>query len=126
MEAGNFTPAQAEDQANNVLAIIESWTSLASVAVVQFYSEWEPPAAGADFLRGFFRWPGGMHPDVSKILRELTGKFGGVLKKTAGILGATAYSISIGIPSGVSVGLEWTPSEIISIARGRKPSAPAD
>jgi hypothetical protein len=91
------TPADREE-AFAQLGAVESWASLASYAVARFYAPASP-------------WPwkklAGWSKGVAERLRRVAGLLLTPLKGVAYVLGASLYSISVGFPFGVAIGLEW-------------------
>jgi hypothetical protein len=92
-----------EHEAWSMLAAVDAWASLASFAFQRVYGE-ELPAVGTPFVR----FPGAKK-DVERWLRDVASRFRPVLAKVCPVLGAFAYSISVGFPLGVSVGVTWQP-----------------
>jgi hypothetical protein len=85
------------EDADDVLASVEAWTALISHAVAYFYAPRSP-------------WPnpfGGWDKKVVARLRSTAGKLHGPLQNVRNALGAQSYSISVGFPWGVSLGLSW-------------------
>jgi hypothetical protein len=85
----------ADDDPFQELAAIEAWTSLASYAVCRFYGPQSP------FRRDIAGWS----EEAVEKLRKLAGQLRPRLARVAALLGAVSFSISIGFPWGVSVGV---------------------
>lgn len=87
-----------EPLADFILAVVDSWASLLSFATTWVYAPFSPLPSGQ---AGASTW----------ILSRIRG-YAQVLTAPAGhaasLLGASAWSVSVGLPfGGVSVGLEW-------------------
>jgi hypothetical protein len=79
------------------LAAVESWASLASYAVAHFYAPTSP-------------WPrdvAGWGKEAVEQLRSIAEKLRTALADAARFLGANSFSIGVGFPWGISVGLSW-------------------
>jgi hypothetical protein len=113
------------ERASVLLAAIDSWASLGSFVVVQFYGSLEPPNVGAAlrWRRGPFHWAPGWRRGVAERLQALAGVLRGPLEKARAALGATSFSISVGFPWGVSVGLSWLGRDVMGFIT-HPPSGP--
>jgi hypothetical protein len=83
--------------AEHVLASIEAWSALASYVVASLYAPQSP------FPRGFGGWASG----VAERLRDVTTRLHGPMTAVARVLRPDSWSIGVGFPWGVSVGLSW-------------------
>jgi hypothetical protein len=92
-----------EDQAWEMLAAVDAWASLASYAFQRIYTE-ESMAVGTPFIQ----FPG-TKKSVMQRLQSVSSKLRPALEKACRGLGALSYSISVGFPAGVSVGISWQP-----------------
>jgi hypothetical protein len=90
------------DRADVLLASIEAWASLASYATYEAYAG-PIREVGAMHLR-LAGWGKG----IAANLTRLTKLLGGYLAKVLKPLNAISYSIDMGFPGGVSVGLSWS------------------
>ncbi len=77
------------------LAAIEAWASLASYVVSSFYGPQSP------LRHDIAGWSEGAAEKLRKIAAQLKPKLAGV----AGFLKAVSFSISVGFPWGVSIGV---------------------
>lgn len=91
----------SETDAREALIAVEAWASLASYACARYYVD-GPTEVGT-------RWRslGGMSQGVVSRLQDLAERFGEVLREACRLLGAASFSVSIGFPLGVSIGLSW-------------------
>jgi len=94
-----------DERAWELLGAVDAWASLASYAFQRVYVE-EPADVGSPFRR--FK---GARPDVMKRLRSCASRFKRPLEAACGVLGALSYSISVGFPLGLSVGVTWEPGQ---------------
>jgi hypothetical protein len=121
IEAGEIDVMDTHERAAlRVLATIDSWLSLASYAVVQFYATREAGNIGAAFRRrpgGLLGWAPGMARGVALQLRLFGMTFRRPLEKVARLLGATSFAVDVGLPHGASVGLSWMASDVAAIFR---------
>jgi hypothetical protein len=93
IEAATADPTQT---ATDALAVIDAWASLASYVVWRFYSPSSPRDDEA-----------GISEKAARRLRNVCNAFHGKLRQIMKDIGATGFTISVGIPWGVSVGLTW-------------------
>jgi hypothetical protein len=84
-----------EDDPFGELAAIEEWASLASYAVSRFYGLQSPLRTD---IAGWSR-------KAVERLREIAEKLRPRLARVAELLGAVSFSISVGFPWGVSIGV---------------------
>jgi hypothetical protein len=106
-----------QQQADALLAEIEAWAGLASYAVLQFHSSFEPPEGpGGLFKSGkdklVYIWPG-WRPDIVQRLRQIGRTLQRPLANVCDALGAAAYTVGTGFPLGVSISITWTGSQIV-------------
>jgi hypothetical protein len=94
-------PIQSADEAEEALVAVEAWASLASYACARFYVD-GPAEVGTRWRR-----LGGMSKGVVSRLQKLAEEFAAVLREACRLLAAASFSISIGFPLGVSIGLSW-------------------
>lgn len=91
--AGGFDGENGED----ILAAVDAWAGLASTVVSRFYapaSPWPRSVAGWG-RRALVR------------LRRICSVLLPALQAAANAVGATSWSISVGFPWGISIGLSW-------------------
>lgn len=86
-----------EQRANELLAVIEAWTGLASYATIRTYGAESP------WPKGLAGWSNG----VASRLRRLGSQLEEELREVAIRLHAEGWSISVTFPLGVSVSLSW-------------------
>lgn len=84
-----------------MLAGVEAWASVASYAMTRFYFE-----GPNSVLRR-----GGQSKPVSEKLADLATTWGGVLRSALKKTHASSFSIAIGFPFGIQVGLTWEPTD---------------
>jgi hypothetical protein len=84
-----------EDDPYRELAAIEEWASLASYAVSRFYGPQSPLRKD---IAGWSR-------NAVERLRKIAEKLRPRLARVAELLGAVSFSISVGFPWGVSIGV---------------------
>jgi hypothetical protein len=87
--------ASATDDPYEELAAIEGWASLASYAVSRFYGPQSP------LRRDIAGWSKGAAEKLRRIAAQLQPR----LARVAGLLHAVSFSISVGFPWGVSIGV---------------------
>lgn len=86
------------DQApDDLLAAIESWAGLASAAIARFFA---PASPWPRSVAGWGRRAVGR-------LRRIANALVPPLLQAYGAIGATSFSISVGFPWGISIGLSW-------------------
>jgi hypothetical protein len=88
-----LTESQAEDQ----LASIDAWVSLISYAVARVYAPASP-------------WPlrrAGWKESLVRELRQIVKRFQSLLTPVARALRAVNFSIAVGFPWGVSIGMSF-------------------
>ena len=91
-----------EEEANELLAAIEAWASLASAVTYEMYvGPLREVGAARLSLPG---WAKGVGNRLSKMANLLTG----YLKVAMRALMAASFSIAVTFPFGVSVGLAWS------------------
>jgi hypothetical protein len=90
------TQDDPDQKADDALAVIDAWASLASYVVWRFYSPRSPREDEA-----------GMSEKAAKKLRNISKAFRGKLYQIMAEIGASGFSISVGLTWGVSVGLTW-------------------
>lgn len=94
---GDHEPLDAEE-AHGMVSAIEAWASVLSYATSCFYVE------GPESLPRL----GGFSPkNVMPKLQDAVRKFVPFLRRACSATGASSFSVSIGFPWGVSVGLGW-------------------
>jgi hypothetical protein len=79
------------------MAAIESWASVASYAVARFHAPASP-------------WPrdlAGWGKNAAGRLRSIANALSAVLRGVAHAAGATSFSIAVGFPWGITIGLSW-------------------
>jgi hypothetical protein len=77
---------------------VDAWASVHSYAVARFYFE-----GPESLLR-----KGGYSERVAAELQKAVNTYGSHLRSAVAATGASAFSISVGFPFGVSVALEWS------------------
>ena len=96
IDAGRYvglSPEEAEDQ----LAVVDAWAGLISAAVGRVYAPASP-------------WPrhsAGWGKKIVRRLRRMALRLQAVLKPVSQALGAIGFSISVGFPWGISIGLSF-------------------
>ncbi len=85
------------DDAIELAGAAQAWASAASYATTRFYFE------GPESILKF----GGFGKDVASQLQRVAGELVPTLKRALEATGASSFSISVGFPFGVSVGLSW-------------------
>lgn len=83
---------------DELVSAVEAWASVASYAVARFYFE-----GPESILRR-----GGWSESVASRLQEALKTFSKHLKSALRDTGASSFSVAIGFPWGVSVGLTWS------------------
>jgi hypothetical protein len=86
----------AHEEAADVMAAIDAWASLASYVVWRFYSPRSPRDDEA-----------GLSEKTARRLRNLSMAFRRTLDAIKIDIGATGFTVSVGIPWGVSIGVTW-------------------
>jgi len=94
---GDHEPADVEE-AHGMVSAVEAWASVLSYATSCFYFE------GPESL---FRGGGFSPKDVTPKLQDAVRKFVPFLRRACQAIGASSFSVSVGFPWGVSVGLGW-------------------
>jgi hypothetical protein len=89
--------ALAETDANDVLAAIDAWMSLASYAIGRVYAPQSP------FRGGLAGWT----LDVGRRIEDLARSVRNAISHAAKGLGAESWSVASGFPFGISVGLSF-------------------
>jgi hypothetical protein len=87
----------AGENPNDDLAAVESWAAVASYAVARFHAPASP-------------WPrdlAGWGKKAAGRLRSIANTLSTILRPVAQALGAASFSIAIGFPWGISIGLSW-------------------
>lgn len=92
----------SEWEAEELLATVEAWASLASHVTLEAYAG-PIREVGAMRLR-----VGGFAKGVCARLTRLVQLFRSHLTKAMEALSAASFSISVNFPAGISVGLSWT------------------
>ena len=92
------------------LAAIDEWAGLASHVVQAFYG----PGSDSKF-DDFMQWLGrdklaGWSKTAVEKLRKIADALKHKLRIVAKQLGSISYSVGVGFPRGVSIGISWTPS----------------
>lgn len=85
------------DDGDELIAAAEGWASVASYATTRFYFE----GPESIFKRG------GYSKDVASRLHRVVKELAPTLRRALHATGASAFSIAVGFPFGVSVGLTW-------------------
>lgn len=94
---GERDPVDAEE-AQGMVSSVEAWASVLSYATSCFYFE-----GPESLLR-----TGGFSPkEVTPKLQEAVRKFVPFLQRACRATGASSFSVSVGFPWGISVGLGW-------------------
>lgn len=88
--------AQTEESQEKVLDGVLQWASVTSYAVAYFYE----PASRRRDLAGFGK-------EAVEKLRRISAQLSGPLSFALSSTGAGSFSISVGFPWGISVGLSW-------------------
>lgn len=87
----------AGENPNDDLAAVESWAAVASFAVARFHAPASP-------------WPrdlAGWGKTTARRLRSIADTLLTILRNAAQALAAASFSIAIGFPWGISIGLSW-------------------
>jgi hypothetical protein len=87
----------AGENPNDDLAAVESWAAVASFAVARFHAPASP-------------WPrdlAGWGKTAAARLRSIANILSRILRTVAQALAAASFSIAIGFPWGISIGLSW-------------------
>lgn len=85
------------DYADDVVEAADAWASVASYAVTRVYFE------GPESI-----WRrGGFSEKVAKELNAVARTLSGPLRASLQATGASSFSVAVGFPFGVSVGLSW-------------------
>jgi hypothetical protein len=82
---------------DELIAAVEGWASVASYATTRFYFE----GPESIFKRG------GYSKDVTSRLHRVVKELAPTLRRGLHATGASSFSIAVGFPFGVSVGLTW-------------------
>jgi hypothetical protein len=82
---------------DELIAAAEGWASVASYATTRFYFE----GPESIFKRG------GYSKDVTSRLHRVVQELAPALRRALHATGASSFSIAVGFPFGVSVGLTW-------------------
>lgn len=88
------------DDGHAVIAAVQGWASAASYATTRFYFDDGP----ASIFGG-----GGFSGSVNEKLEDLAAKWSGYLLKAVKATRASSFSIQVGFPFGVAIGLGWGP-----------------
>jgi hypothetical protein len=86
-----------EEQADSQLATIDAWASLMSYAVARVYAPASP-------------WPrrkAGWGQNITRSLRRMVKRLQSLLAPVAKVLKATHFSIAVGYPWGVQIGMSF-------------------
>jgi hypothetical protein len=101
-----------------ILAAVEAWASLASAVVMEFSLTQQRRNIGAAWKLGGRVWPG-WKKALAGQLRQVGDTLRPSLSAARTALGATSFSISVGFPWGISVGLSWAaPRWVLASADG--------
>jgi hypothetical protein len=90
--------SESGESQHELVAAVNAWASVLSYATARFYFE------GPESLLK----RGGYSKGVVSRLEDAVTTFRSYLEAAIGTTGASSFSISIGFPLGVSVGLEWS------------------
>ena len=91
------TSRPGDQDPDELLAAVDSWAGLASATVARFYAPASP-------------WPrsvAGWSRRAVRRLRSIANTLVPPLKQACGVVGATSFSVSVGFPWGISIGLSW-------------------
>jgi hypothetical protein len=87
------------DGGYELVVAVEAWASLASYATTRFYFE------GPESIRRL----GGFSKDVVSSLQRHAQTYSAYLRRALQATHATSFSIAVGFPFGLSLGLAWDP-----------------
>lgn len=99
-----------DDQANSgesLLTAVNAWASLASYATMRFYLE-GPQSA---------RKNGGFSEKVADRLLSAADAWRPFLKRAVKTMRASSFTVSVGLPLGISIGLTWDTSDLADTVR---------
>jgi hypothetical protein len=96
--AGWENEVDTEEKAARALPKIDSWLSLVSHAVNHYYA----PLGRSETIAGWNR-------DVAAEIRGIATTLQAPLRAIVGTLEAISYSIEVGLPDGISLGISWKP-----------------
>jgi hypothetical protein len=94
---GDWEPSDPDD-GHGMVSAVEAWASVMSYATTCFYAE------GPESI---FRGGGFDMKNVTSRLQDTVKKLVPYVEKAYHVTGASGFSISIGFPLGISVGLSW-------------------
>lgn len=89
--------AGMRDGGHELVSAIETWASVASYATTRFYFE-----GPESIFKG-----GGFSKNVVSSLQRHAKTYSGYLRSALAGTGASSFSIAVGFPFGLSVGLTW-------------------
>jgi len=89
------------DAGHELVAAVEAWASVASYATTRFYFE-----GPESIFKG-----GGFGKSVVSSLQRHAKTYSGHLRRALAATGASSFSITVGFPFGLSVGLTWESDE---------------
>lgn len=95
------------DAGNAVLTAVNAWASLISYATTRFYLE------GPESLRK----RGGFSMRVAESLQDVAADWSPFLRRALKTMEASSFSIQVGFPLGVAIGLSWQVSDLADTVR---------
>ncbi len=102
---GEFTSGMAQELAGNIDTVMDQ-----GLASIETLTAEDANAAFVDLSRliGFINHGVSLLPSIAKRLKKWVDRLRDVVKAIAGELKAISFSISVGFPGGVSVGLAFS------------------
>jgi hypothetical protein len=98
-QSGLEQVAETGDGRDELVAAVQAWASVASYATTRFYFE-----GPESILRR-----GGFSKRVAASLQRHAKTYSGYLLRALAATGASSFSVAVGFPFGLSVGLTWDP-----------------
>lgn len=95
------------EEGSEILAAVEAWASLASGAVMDFSLTERPPEGEVTAHRFLRKIVPGWRKPVTAQLRQVANTLGPALMAARDALAATSFSVSVGFPWGIAIGLSW-------------------
>jgi hypothetical protein len=99
--------AARPNSGHEVITGVTAWASLASYATTRFYLE------GPQSIRK----SGGFSMKVAERLQDLAADWSPFLKRAVKTMQASSFSIQVGVPLGVAIGLSWQVSDLADTVR---------